>query len=90
MKYKTKRLIILSNEEKELLEKADKIITEIKSRMLVDSMNKIMPEVNLTIYNSYDEPVVKTFTEIKITDDILYDLYIASEIISNEELDNDQ
>lgn len=90
MKYKTKRLIILSNEEKELLQKADKIIEEIKCRMLTDSVNKIMPEVNLTIYNDYDEPVIKTFSDIKITDNILYDLYIASEIISNEELNNDQ
>lgn len=90
MKYKTKRLIILSNEEKELLQKTDKIIEEIKCRMLTDSVNKIMPEVNLTIYNDYGEPVIKTFSDIKITDNILYDLYIASEIISNEELDNDQ
>lgn len=90
MKYKTKRLIILSNEEKELLQKADKIIEEIKCRMLTDSVNQIMPEVNLTIYNDYGETVIKTFSEIKITDNILYDLYIASEIISNEELDNDQ
>lgn len=90
MKYKTKRLIILSNEEKELLKQADNLIAEIKTRMLSDSMNKIMPEITLTIYNDYDEPVIKTFDEIKITDNILYDLYVASEIISNEESNNDQ
>lgn len=88
MKFKTKRLIILSNEEKELLQQTDTLLEEIKSRMLIDSSNKISPEVNLTIYNDYDEPVIRTFSDIKLTDNVLYSLYIASEIISNEELDN--
>ena len=90
MKYKTKRLIVLTQEEKELLQHADSLIETIKTRMLMDSSNKITPEINLTFYNDYDEPVIRSFNEIKITDSILYNFYIASEIVSNEELDNDQ
>ena len=90
MEYKTKRLIILSNEEKELMRKSGRLIEEIKNHMRVDSSNNISPEICLTIFNDYDDPVVIPYSHIALTDNVLYSLYAASEIISNEELDNGQ
>ena len=83
MEFKTKRLITLTNYEKDVLIKADDIICEIKSNMHSDSMNNLSQQLILHMYNDYNDDYTATYSDICVLDAQLYRLAHGSEIITS-------
>lgn len=90
MKYLTRRLIKLTDNEKDILLKADDIISEIKIKMLADMTDRNPNSINLTLGYGYEDTIV-SFKDMVLIDKILYALPNAGEIVTevNDEGDED-
>lgn len=83
MEFITKRLITLSNSEKDILIKADAIICQIKDKMHNDSMNNLGEQLKLHMYSDYDDDYTATYSDVCVLDAQLFRLAHASEIITS-------
>ena len=89
MKYLTRRLIKLTDNEKDILLKADDIISDIKIKMLADMTDKNPNSINLTLGYGYDDTIV-SFKDMVLIDNILYALPNASEIVTEVNDEGDE
>ena len=93
MKYLTRRLIKLTNDEINTLLKADTILSDIKTKMKIDMIGNDCGSVMLNLYFDYDDNITASYVLIAEMDRILYALCNCTEIVTevNDEGDeNDQ
>ena len=91
MKFKTKRLVILDEQEKETLRQAGKIIEQIRNTMKYDSDNIVSPLTKIIITNvDIDEDATYFYSDIARLDNLLYDLWVNYEIVTDTGEENGQ
>lgn len=82
MKYLTRRLIKLTNDEINTLLKADTILSDIKTKMKIDMIGNDCGSVMLNLNYQYEDEKTVTYALIAEIDNILYALANCEEIIT--------
>lgn len=91
MKFKTKRLVILDEQEKETVRQADRIIEQLRNTMKCDSDNIVSPLTKIIITNAnLDEDSTYYYSDIARLDNLLYELWLNDEIVTDTGEDNGQ
>lgn len=91
MKFKTKRLIILDEQEKETVRQAGRIIEQLRNTMKYDSDNIVSPLTKIIITNAnIDEDSTYYYSDIARLDNLLYELWLNDEIVTDTGEDNGQ
>ena len=91
MKFKTKRLVILDEQEKETIRQAGRIIEQIRNTMKYDNDNIVSPSTKIIItYADIDDDAMYYYSDIARLDSLLYDLWQNDKIVTDTGEDNGQ